>query len=87
MNNTENFNDYFAVFCALDADNYDDRRARVSVVGAFANPCNAEDFIRLCIPAENRDRFRICRVSDLPQVREDIAAGMGESTKAYKPIF
>lgn len=87
MNNFENFNGCWAVFCELDAEDCDDRRARVSVVGAFAYPCNAEDFILLCIPAENRDRFRICRVSDLPQVREDIAAGMGESPKAYKPIF
>lgn len=87
MNNSENFNDCWAVFGKLGAEDYDDRRARVSVVGAFAYPCNAEDFIRLCIPAENRDRFRICRVSGLPQVREDIAAGMGESPKAYKPAF
>ena len=87
MNNFENFNGCWAVFCELDAEYFDDRRARVSVVGAFAYPCNAEDFIPLCIPAENRDRFRICLVSDLPQVREDIAAGMGESRKAYKPIF
>lgn len=44
MNNSENFKDCWAVFGELGAEDYDDRRARVSVVGAFAYPCNAEDF-------------------------------------------
>lgn len=53
----------------------DDHRDKVRTVAIFNYPCNAEDFIKNCLPAENRDKFYIIRLDpELEKVKEEAAA-------------
>ncbi len=49
----------WAVAYKISGDNYDDGQERESIVAVFRDPCQAEDFITKCLPAENRNRFYI----------------------------
>ena len=53
----------------------DDHRDKVRTVAIFADPFNAEDFIKNCLPAENRENFYIVRLNpELEKVKEEAAA-------------
>ena len=53
----------------------DDNRDKVRTVAIFADPFNAEDFIKKVLPAENREKFYIVRLNpELEQVRKEYAA-------------
>lgn len=55
----------WAVAFTVDGKFYDDGKERTSVTAVFRYPCNAEDFIAKCVPAENRDRFFVVNVDEL----------------------
>lgn len=49
----------------------DDHRDKVRTVAIFNYPCNAEDFIKKCLPAENHEKFYIVRLDpELEKVKE-----------------
>ena len=53
----------------------DDHRDKVMTAAIFSSPYNAEDFIKKCLPEENRDRFYIVRIDpELEKVKEETAA-------------
>lgn len=53
----------------------DDHRDKVMTAAIFSSPYNAEDFIKKCLPEENRSRFYIVRIDpELEKVKEETAA-------------
>lgn len=43
----------------IPAETQDDRKEKEVVIASFSYPCNAEDFIEKCMPAETKERFYI----------------------------
>ena len=60
------FNDCkWAVASKIDKNTQDDRKTKVTVTALFSTPCNAEDFINNCLPAETKERFFIINIDEL----------------------
>lgn len=57
----------WAVAFTIDGKNYDDGKQRIAVTAVFRYPCNAEDFIEKCIPADTRERFFVINTDKLEE--------------------
>lgn len=60
----------WAVAYKIDGENYDDGKTKISITAVFKNPCNAEDFINNCLPAETKDRFFIIDLDELEKCED-----------------